>query len=220
MARLSLAVLAMSLSGCLVTSTPSYEEPERTPPFLLSSGAKPDLLAITVIDVNGDPSPVEFAAVLRSEDNGDTVFGRLVLDYGVAAPGGSPDPYQRSIRDTSAPAGTLDGPPRTLAVTWNIGTTDKPTAGCHNVTLLATHEAYVDSGCPVDPADFDFLTWTIFVCDSSQGSCCDPTAPVDQGGCPAFQCPKIDPELRCDTVLDPQSLDSQVEIGTDSGGAP
>src|SRR5262245_15961437 len=40
---LSLVLVGMLASGCLVTSVPEYGEPKRTPPFLLGATAKPPL---------------------------------------------------------------------------------------------------------------------------------------------------------------------------------
>lgn len=181
----------MSLPACLVTSSPTFEEPKQTRPFLLSESSSPDVRQIKVVD--NYKLPVEFSASVISEDAGDKVYGRLVLDYGIAV---DKHPYRQALGDWAPinPA-TLDFGPRTLTGTWE--SSSKPTTGCHYVSLLATHDIDFVVGCPTDPADFDFLTWTVVVCDSSVAPCCDPAAPDGEGGCGALSCPDIDPNVRC-----------------------
>ena len=197
----------MSLPACLVTSSPTFEEPERTPPFLIGPTARPDLRQVKVVDVGGIPDPVEFSAQVRSEDNGQQVFGRLVLDYGIAPQGGPGYPYQQILKDVvTLEPGTLEDKARILAAKWYPGSNKAP-VGCHTVTLFATHEINFETGCPADPDDFDHLTWTVYVCDSTSAPCCDPELPAEQGGCTNFQCPPIDEDVRCD-------------VPSVSGGAP
>lgn len=190
----------MVLPGCLVTSSPSFEEPERTPPFLLGPSARPDPRLVEVIDM-ADLDPVEFSATVRSEDNGVDVQGRLVLDYGFVPPGGPPGvPYRQPLGDpVIVGASTLDDTSRTLSALWFPGS-NQTNPGCHTVTLFATHELDFSRGCPADPADFDSITWTVIVCDSNQAPCCDPTLPPEDGGCQTFLCPKTDPAARCDVA--------------------
>lgn len=184
----------MSLPACLVTSSPTFEEPQRTRPFLLAEASSPDLRRIKVVDVaQGKSLPLEFSVQMISEDAGDKVVSRLVLDYGVPVDN---HPYYQALGEGSIDPGTLDEGPRTLAAPW--GSSNKPTLGCHYVSLLATHELDLKTGCPVDPEDFDFLTWTVIVCDSGGGPCCDPTAPEEDGGCPVLDCPVVDENVRCD----------------------
>lgn len=202
----------MSFPACLVTSSPSFEEPERTPPFLLGPSAWPDLRQVKVVDM-AQLDPVEFSAIVRSEDNGTDVQGRLVLDYGVKPPGGPPGvPYRQALGDpVIVEASTLDDTSRTLSTQWFTGS-NRTTVGCHTVTLFATHEIDFSTGCPADPSDFDFLTWTVITCDSVQAPCCDPALPPEEGGCQTFECPKPDPNVRCDVA-------AAGSPGADSGGA-
>jgi len=197
----------MSLPACLVTSSPTFEDPQRTPPFLMATGARPDLRQIKVVDESGTPDPIEFAAGVRSEDNGDNVYGHLVLDYGVSPPGGPANqPYLQSLQlPFSIAPGTLDDTTtRTLSAKWYPGSAKAP-VGCHTVSLFASHE-FDNNGCPLDSTDFDFLTWTVLVCNMTDGSCCDPKLPADdEDGCKSFVCPPTDPNVRCDTVAAPPS---------------
>lgn len=187
----------MTLSSCLVTSTPSFEERKRTAPFLLSETADPDLREIMVIDVT-EPVVVDFSVGVVSEDADTKVHGQLVLDYGVGVQGYD-TPY---VSDIGRPVtldepGTLDDPPRTLSARWSLNKSNHPPLGCHNVALFASHEFDDATGCSVDPVDFDYVLWTIILCDSAQeGTCCKPTADPDKGGC-TLKCPLIDPEVRC-----------------------
>ncbi len=182
----------MTLPACLVTSSPTFEEPKRTRPFLLSEASSPDVRQIKVMDTD-KYLPFEFGASVLSEDAGDDVIGRLVLDYGVAV---DDLPFQSLGEPSAVAAATLDDGPRPLTATW--GSAYKPTVGCHYVSLLATHKLGFGNGCPEDPEDFDFLTWTVIVCKSSDGPCCDPQSPADDGGCAAADCPVVDPDVRCD----------------------
>lgn len=201
------------LSGCLVTSSPSFEEPERTPPFLMEATAAPDPRQVLVVDM-AEPGPVEFSVGLRSEDNRLDVQGRLVLDYGFKPPGGPPGATYRQPLGDPVPidASSLDDTSRTITARWFTGS-NKTTLGCHNVTLFATHEIDFETGCPADPADFDHVSWTVIVCDSVQAPCCDPTLDPTAGGCQSFQCPQIDPATRCGAAS------SSTSSGA-SGGAP
>ncbi|MEZ4295794.1 MAG: hypothetical protein R3B70_12520 [Polyangiaceae bacterium] len=187
----------MSLPACLVTSSPSFEEPERTPPFLLGPTARPDLHQIKVVDLKGAPE-IEFSAQVRSEDNGEDVLGRLVLDYGspLSGPG---IPFQATLDETRVEASTLDDTTRSLTTQWYPF---DESLGCHTVTLFATHEIDLDTRCPADPKDFDSLTWTVIVCNSVQAPCCDPNPPAGQPGCADFKCPDVDPNARCDQTQD------------------
>lgn len=221
MARASLCiVLAMSLPACLVTSSPSFEEPERTPPFLLAQTSSPDIRRVKVVDLlkfKPSGTHTDFSAGVRSEDAGDRVLGRLVLDYGIRGDDGRPyaDVLQEGVY---IPAGTLDDAPRTLTAQWF----PKATLGCHTVTLFATHELDFATGCPTEPDDFDFLTWTVSVCDSGQAPCCDPNSPEAEGGCVKFQCPDTQEDVRCGGPAQAQSSLTLAPIDDephpDSGG--
>lgn len=194
LARASLSLLlAMTLPACLVTSSPTFEEPTQTRPFLLSESTVPDLRRIKVVNT-AESLPLEFSASVLSEDVGADVVGRLVLDYGIAE---DQRPYRQPLGDpASVAAATLDDGPRTLTARWE--STYKPTLGCHYVSLLATHKLNFATGCPENPDDFDFLTWTVIVCDSNVGPCCDPTAPEgDKDSCAVFSCPDVDENVRC-----------------------
>lgn len=181
----------MTLSACLVTSTPNFEERNRTPPFLLSETADPDTRLIHVYNLD-ETGSVTFGADVVSEDAGDKVLGHLVLDYGFRLEGGDPTPYRNRIGlDASVKPATIDDPPRTLAVTWNVKSLDI-SPGCHNFALLATHE-FNETGCAVDPSDFDYVMWTVLICRKSDGNCCEPS---EEGGCP-IQCPDFNEDVRC-----------------------
>jgi hypothetical protein len=205
-ARASLCGLfAMSLEACLVTSSPTFEDPERTPPFLVAATAQPDLREILVVNKFEVSNPLVFSAGLRSEDNGESIVGLVVRNYGVE--GSDTKPYEDELGRRVAEPGTLDDTSRRLSVPWYVNKAD--INGCANVSLLAMHKVDEITGCPVDPVDFDFLTWTVIVCEGSM-DCCDPTAgPGEEDACSNLACPEIDPEIRCGVNLPTANFDSQ-----------
>ncbi|MFO0587510.1 MAG: hypothetical protein U0441_08225 [Polyangiaceae bacterium] len=175
-----------------MTSSPSYEEPKQTRPFLIAEASSPDVRQIKVVDLAGQ-FPLEFSASVMSEDAGEGVTARLVLDYGIAV---DQHPYRQPLGDPDTiEAATLDDGPRTLTAKWE--SSFQTGTGCHYATMFATHKLNFDTGCPVNPDDFSFLTWTVVVCKSTDAPCCDPTAPAEEGGCAALSCPDIDPNVRC-----------------------
>lgn len=179
----------MTTSACLVTASPSLEERKQTAPFLLAETAFPDPRLLLVLK-NG--SSQKFRVSVVSEDAGEQVHGQLVLDYGYPGTGGL-TPFRQTVGlyKTLEP-GTLDDGPRNLDSDWPVETS----TGCHNVAFFASHEFDNDTGCATDPADFDYVLWTVFVCNAMDGSCCDPDLPPDEGGC-SISCPQFDTDVRC-----------------------
>jgi hypothetical protein len=128
---------------------------------------------------------VQFEVV--SEDlNTAGVSAILLLDY--TGPLLSPtDPQPPQLARAQIPPGHLDSAscvadkpcplPRTVTVPFTLpmGTT----AGCHTVTVLATHEFEFASINPKSPSDSATLTWYLNVVDTLQN------APVDPSTCQA-----------------------------------
>ncbi|MGC4091233.1 MAG: hypothetical protein QM756_25820 [Polyangiaceae bacterium] len=68
------------LSGCIVADPPQYQDAERTPPLLDTWGAIPSPLSIIVLD-HSTTTKLEVSVPVRSEDQGDSLFAALHLDY-------------------------------------------------------------------------------------------------------------------------------------------
>jgi hypothetical protein len=184
LARRSLlpVVVTMISPACLVTSTPEFEDPPKTRPMLLASGASPDLREIVIID---QPA-IEFRASVLSEDADDSVKVSLLIDYGIKS-----DVDERPYRDAEdrnkeVPPGALaDGPRDVVAklfpdvIFWGV-----PQAGCHTVTMMVSHNFDSASGCPNTLEDSSQLTWQVIRCDETP---CEPDfADFD----PRQDCPK------------------------------
>ncbi len=157
--------IAMSTSGCLITSTPQFDEPQQTRPFLLGQSAIPSLSKTVVIDKQSS-SIVEFSADVVSQDApNDEVRCLLLLDYGFPNSG---LPYRFVIYAADVPPGSLNQTaPRRCKVLLNVLGLPLET-GCHNATLLVTHALKQETQCPEKEDDYSLITWQVFFCDSSQ----------------------------------------------------
>jgi hypothetical protein len=200
--RLGLALGATMLSSCLVTSSPDFGSPERTPPFLVPDSADPDPRRVLV--VTSDTSRVDFSAVVRSEDDGDAVEARLYIDYGFV--NGAGQPFRTSVTDnaTTLPPSTFDDDTRRAQVEWYPDSVPI-SPGCHRFTLIVSHGFDSRSGCPLELADSSQITWTVLYC--APGAECPPPI-VD----PRTDCPPI--EARC-----PERV-TETTSASGTGGAP
>lgn len=180
-ASLGMALFAMCAASCIVTTIPELEEEERTAPELVVHTASPDPREIQFITAPDDR--LTFSAQVRSEnDLGSPILVRLLIDYGVPDVYGNP--WQGQLQGGDVPEATADEP-RAASVEF-IPSTLSP--GCHTITLMVSH-AFANSipQCPVDLADSDQITWTIFRCESS--FCADES--IDNLSCPKAEqeCP-------------------------------
>lgn len=184
-ARPWLIALLMSTAGCLVTSTPEFDPPEQTAPFLIASSADPDNRR--VIRAESDVEPLKFSASVLSEDAGERVRVSLLVDYGV------PNPLTGHVfQDAEAfnqplPPGTLADGPRRITASL-VPALRMPSPGCHTVTMMVTHEFDPVSGCPVSKADSSYLVWFVYKCGDTG---CPPTVDL---------CPAADPTVTCPDV--------------------
>lgn len=184
----------MGCSACLVTSTPSFEKPEQTPPFLVAADAKPDLRQpIVVADLSEQPA-LTFNATVISEDR-DKVGVRLLVDYGFVNQAGQKARWV--IYGHPIDAGSIGDAPRPVTATWYPGANPVERGGCHTVTMIVSH-AFDDSdnGCPVRLCDSSSLTWQVILPCAPGDTCptiCDPapdTCPVEGEGASAeLSCP-------------------------------
>jgi hypothetical protein len=176
LARSSLCLLAvfMVMSSCLVTSPPSFDPPQQTAPFLIAASAEPDPRKVIVID-SSKSRKVDFSVEVRSQDNGEPVLFQLYVDYGYPAETEDPDEllFKQVITTLpSLPGGTLDGVTRTVHPTWHV---NELSAGCHIVTLIASHAFFPNTACPMCLQDSSQITWQVFACNSAKGDDCAPT---------------------------------------------
>lgn len=190
MARPSLGVVGVMLlatSGCIVTESPSFEAPARTAPRLVNVSPEPtELLRAPASGQVYELPSFQFQIV--SEDVGQRVDSRIVVDYGV-------DPANTGFVDfdlgeTIAPGKMTDGPrpkdkkaiidlklPRLQYAPDNNGG-----RSCRTVTLLVSHEFRTsgDRYCPSSVADSDQVSWFVVLC---------PGADVSPEACPIVDCP-------------------------------
>lgn len=176
---LPMLALAMSTPACLVTSTPDFEQPRQTPPFLITSTANPDPTQIYIVDdakLATQQNAVTFSADVRSDDNGESVEFQLYIDYGW--PGnqlGQPFWDRRSDIAPLEPS-TMSDTSRRVTAKW-FPKSQSAGLGCHTVTLIASHRFEIsqtaNSGCPVCLNDSSQITWQIYRCDSDSNFSCD-----------------------------------------------
>lgn len=168
--------ILMSSSACLVTSSPSFDEPSQTKPFLDFESASPDPRRILTIEP-GSQERHSFSALVRSEDLEEDVRVRLLVDYGKCGSNGSP--FAGLLLASPVPASTFDDTGRKAVVDTTL---ESLSEGCHRLTMIATHEFEDPIGCPTDPEDFTQITWTVFVCKDNCAT--DPiTCPVVEASC-------------------------------------
>ena len=173
------------LSSCLVTSSPDFQDPQRSRPFFLPDLANPDPRRVIVLDAT--TQKIELDGFIVGEDAGSAVQPRLLRDYGTFDEVLG-KPFQNSQNGIDVPPGSLDGEPRKVSVVASpagLGLTP----GCHRLTLMVSHKFDEATGCPSDLTDYDALTWTVLVCDAN-GIC--PTLDLtkekqapDDPSCPA-----------------------------------
>jgi hypothetical protein len=172
------AVLGLGSAGCLVTGDSGFEDPQKTPPQLITPQPRPSEL----ITANEALPTLEFGAVLVSEDVDDNLEAVLLIDYGTLGPGGAP--WLDDVGEKGILPSTLSQP-RNVRLKWPVRPTDVDKR-CHSVTMLVTHERYGDepyTWCPRNRGDFDTVTWFVAFCP---GGCATPgSEPPSFDECPA-----------------------------------
>ena len=168
----------MTASACLVTSSPTFEDPPATKPYLEFETAQPDPRKIVVID--GSVALLTFQAFVRSEDAGERVDVRLMVDYGTCD-FDVQRPFAQSFTDGDIAAASFDDTGRIVSARFAPNDLE----GCHRITLMASHAFDDATGCPVDPEDFTQITWTVFSCltPAAEGGC----GPIDPASCPPLE---------------------------------
>lgn len=180
---LCLLVTAMALPACLVTSTPSFDPPKQTRPFLVPSSADPDPRGVLIVDSVNLPVSIDFTANVVSNDGTDPIELKLFVDYGFTNIAGQP--FRKSIGN--APAlrpSVMDDTARPPAkARWFPGIDDVG-FGCHTITMMASHHFEDTLECPVCRNDSSQITWPIYRCDSSRPM--DTPCSVDFSACTVF----------------------------------
>jgi hypothetical protein len=147
-------------TGCIVADPPQYEEPRRTAPLLDLSRAQPSPFWIIVVDRRDNLTSndvVDFKVPFRSDDQGESVFSSIHIDYKSKSSDSSALP-----NTTEAPS-TFDDVSR--AIERRLGAADlRGSPGCHQLTLLAAHQSSWDNSAqqpfPDAPADdIAVATW-------------------------------------------------------------
>ncbi len=176
-------------SACLVASTPVFDEPAQTPPFLVAAAADPDLREfLLVVD---DDQRVDFRASVISEDRGDPLKIALYIDYGLKNNAGNP--FRQSIADfPDIPAGTLRQGARPVQAEWFLDSDVVP-PGCHTVTMMVTHK-FDFRKCPDRLADSSHLVWNVLRCTSAEACAIDPFKDCPNSlGSDLVTCPSVSP---------------------------
>lgn len=165
------------ISGCLIAPPQELERPEQIPPRTFNDQADPPLTS--PVAVSSSSGTRTFQVPFVSEDLGETVVGKLYLNYG----GLGEAILVGSAEKTGATIDTMD---REMIVAWQ---SREPAPGCYAVTMAITHESNYTNDFPPLPVDDEataFVTWwvaydieltdvTLYECDS-QG---DPTSLSD-----------------------------------------
>lgn len=178
------AMLFAVSSSCIATTNPEFEQPVQTPPVILQERVTPDPRSIIVIQ--NMQQEIIFTGAIRSEDVGEQVEVRLLLDYGTSNSLGRP--YLDSTQGIFVGASTWDDTDRSFDLPLFLP--EFPMApGCHRFTMMAAHE-FKDNVCPA-PDDFDTVTWTVIVCDAAG-------CPDIDGANPELSCPSL--QTSCSTL--------------------
>ena len=132
---LRLLFAALSSTGCLVSDPPKYEEPGVTPPFLDLIQATP-MPGRVIARERGTNATIKFDVPLRSEDNSENLWFALYRNFSIV-------PNNRPVfGPNKLPPGTFDETDRAIRFDWEIDETVG--AGCHQLTLLVSHESTWD----------------------------------------------------------------------------
>ena len=142
--RMALVLACWSTSGCLAADEPTFQEPVKTPPFLLAQTAVPDVTQPRQDFGNPVVDKVELSVEVRSEDAGDPLVAKLVYNY-------PKDPIDLGPSGRFPP-GKLGDTERILSLTLErsrlpLDVSKSPPelwTGCLQVSMLVTHKSSTD----------------------------------------------------------------------------
>jgi hypothetical protein len=128
-------IAALGGPSCLITTSPDFTKPTRTPPFLTDLNPAPYQIRI-IKTTPGVPRTDTIAFKVVSEDLQSDIAWMVLLDFE-----GFDVPYPRlTLNSGNIPAGHIDEPnTQERAVTAPITFGNEVTAGCHSVTLAVSH---------------------------------------------------------------------------------
>ena len=143
----SLALAVSALPSCVVTSTPTFQEPDNCPPIFLASRVDPSIQRIVVIDPTASLPEFRATVPLVSCGLAKVFEGRVFIDGRIVLIQRL-EPNGDSLRYV-----TLD-----LPVVGSLS------QGCHRVELLAS-SAFVpgESAVPVSQDDLADVGWFVNV---------------------------------------------------------
>lgn len=182
LARGSIVLGSLGMTtGCLITDPPQFKPPKHTRPALISDTALPDPRAVLVIDdamAGIAPDKYEFSADVDSQEDASdpsepSPFAQLhayvYLDYGWRPPDENyPYPFWHSYEAKVIEPEEIPTPRRAKGDWYPM--IGPSSWGCHRVTLMVFHVGD-ELNCPACSDDYSSITWQIFRCNSSEGTC-------------------------------------------------
>lgn len=122
-------------TGCIVADPPQYEEPKRTPPILDLNHAEPSPFWLVIIDRDlGDAGKLSVSVPFRSDDQGETVWFALHVDF--------KSDHDIVLWDLPRTPSTIEDTTRSIANTKPVDAFIL--AGCHQLTLVGAHQSSWD----------------------------------------------------------------------------
>jgi hypothetical protein len=157
----ALSACAIATSGCIATDKIDFQPQENYPPSIVSE-VSADFPLNEIGQINLD-DPVELRemplqVIVRDPNLDQSLDYRIFLD--------APDPpaVERPIQEgVIDPTGFLERP-QTFTISYN----ELPAGQCHKIELVVVgmFASNVEQRRPVEPGDFDEVTWWVEVVDA------------------------------------------------------
>jgi hypothetical protein len=163
--------MVSSSVGCLVTADPEFTGLEQTRPLLIESGLSPTRSITEYVPEASVWPPINFTALLLSEDAGEDVQVILALNYGTTSTAEGPAEQYPDNEDLTA--STLTAGPRAVTLSWTPDD-KKITRSCNTLTMYATHATLNTTNkrkCPKSENDVSYLSWFVVLCSDGLGNC-------------------------------------------------
>lgn len=193
---LSVAIVVMASSGCIVTGSPDFEDGTSTKPVLtVVAPAVTEILCVAPQD-NVFPAQT-FTVLVESQDlEDDPLEAALLIDYGTPKNTGfeNPQPYANVASQGTIEIGSLNDEPRTVSRSWAPESTGVAAGECHSVTMMVVRSRFGSDPyfwCPTDD-QFETVTWYVAFEDTN-GNCGPALATCPIAGTRQFEyCPNPD----------------------------